>query len=52
MSKSTNAENQKAYRERNLVLGRTELRGIMATKDEQFMLKQICKDKLKEFRGS
>jgi hypothetical protein len=51
MNKSTNAENQKAFRERNLVLGRTELRGVMATKDEQFILKIIVRDKLAELRG-
>ena len=51
MTKLTNAEKQKAFRSRNLVLGRTELRGVIATKSEQVILKKLMRDKLKELRG-
>ena len=51
MKKLTNTEKQKAFRARNLALGRTELRGIIATKNEQVILKKLMRDKLKELRG-
>ena len=51
MKKLTNAEKQSAFRSRNLALGRAELRGIMATKSEQVILKKLMRDKLKELRG-
>ena len=35
----TNAEKQAAFRKRNAALGRSELRGIIATKEEQAILK-------------
>ncbi len=46
----TSTEKSVLFRKRNFELGRTELRGIWATKDEQVVLKKLCRDKLKEMR--
>lgn len=47
----TNAQKIKAFRDKNLALGREEMRSIYATKAEQAILKKLCRDKLKELRA-
>jgi hypothetical protein len=46
----TSTEKSVLFRQRNKDLGRSEMRGIFATKDEQNVLKKLCRDKLKEMR--
>lgn len=46
----TSAEKSVLFRKRNADLGRNELRGIFATKDEQVILKKLIRDKIKELR--
>jgi len=47
---ATTKERQAAFRKRNAALGRSELRGIIATKEEQTSLKIMIKSMLKELR--
>jgi hypothetical protein len=47
---TTSKERQAAFRKRNAELGRSELRGIMATKDEQAILKPKIKLMIGELR--
>ncbi|NOR69301.1 MAG: hypothetical protein GQ532_06325 [Methylomarinum sp.] len=47
---ATSKERQAAFRERNAELGRSELRGIMATKEEQAILKPKIKLLIEELR--
>ncbi len=47
---ATSKERQAAFRKRNAALGRFELRGIVATKEEQADLKPKIKLMLKELR--
>jgi len=46
----SNAEKQAAFRLRNAALGRTELRGIYATDEEQVRLKKLIREDLKNTR--
>lgn len=46
----TSTEKSVLFRKRNTELGRTELRGIWATKNEQVILKALMRDKLSELR--
>ena len=46
----TNTEKSVLFRQRNKEIGRTEMRGIMATDAEQKVLKKICRDKLTSMR--
>lgn len=46
----TSTEKSVLFRQRNKELGRTEMRGIIATDAEQKILKKLCRDKLKEMR--
>lgn len=48
----SNKEKQAAFRKRNAELGRSELRGIMATEEEQKILKAKIKEILIEVRQS
>ena len=47
---ATSKERQAAFRKRNATLGRSELRGIIATKEEQAILKPKIKLMLDELR--
>ena len=47
---TTSAQRQTAFRKRNAELGRSELRGIMATKEEQVILKREMRALLKTLR--
>jgi len=47
---STSKERQAAFRKRNAALGCSELRGIIATKEEQVVLKLQIKSILEELR--
>lgn len=46
----TSTEKSVLFRQRNKELGRTELRGIIATESEQLILKKLCREKLIELR--
>ena len=46
----TSTEKSVLFRQRNKDLGRSEMRGIIATPAEQKVLKKLCRDKLKEIR--
>jgi ribosomal protein S24E len=46
----TSTEKSVLFREKNKFLGRHEMRSIIATNDEQLILKKMCRDKLKELR--
>ena len=46
----TSTEKSVLFRQRNKELGRSEMRGIIATDAEQKILKKLCRDKLKEMR--
>lgn len=46
----TSTEKSVLFRQRNKDLGRIELRGIWATKDEQVLLKKLVRAKLGELR--
>ena len=48
---ATSKERQAAFRKRNAALGRSELRGVMATKEEQDFLKPKIKAMLDELRN-
>jgi len=48
---STSKERQAAFRKRNAELGISELRGIMATKKEQVILKKIIRLELEKMRS-
>ena len=48
----TNAETQRDFRDKNLKLGRKELRGIYATDSEQIILKKEMRERLKALRQS
>ena len=50
MTAKTNAERQAEFRARNSALGRSELRGIFATKEEQAKLKKEVKILLAKMR--
>lgn len=47
---ATSSERQAAFRKRNAELGRSELRGIIATKEEQAILKKEMRERLKTLR--
>lgn len=47
----TSTEKSVLFRKRNKELGRSEMRGIIATDAEQKILKKLCRDKLKEMRN-
>ena len=47
---STSTKRVTAFREINAVLGRTELRGVYATKQEQEILKKMIKLELERMR--
>lgn len=46
----TSTEKSVLFRQRNKALGRTELRGIWATKEEQAVLKKEIRARLAELR--
>ena len=46
----TSTEKSVLFRKRNAELGRSEMRGLFATKSEQVVLKKLCRGKLKELR--
>lgn len=46
----TSTEKSVLFRQRNKELGRSEMRGIIATDEEQIVLKKLCRDKLAELR--
>ena len=46
----TSKQKTDRFRKRNLSLGRAELRGIMATKKEQVILKKIIRLELERLR--
>ena len=46
----TSTEKSVLFRQRNAELGRIELRGVWATKDEQVLLKKLLREKLVELR--
>ena len=47
---ATSKERQAAFRKRNAELGQSELRGIMATKEEKTILKPKIKLMIEELR--
>ena len=47
----TNKEKQAAFRKKNAALGYSELRGIMATKKEQIILKKMIRLELERMRN-